>query len=423
MTLTFEYSGGEGHTVTIQWYHDGEALVDGDGVSGATTTTLTVPDTAEYDGSYYAIVTDEDVPDCVVQTSTLEVEVPDVCRLVITEQPDNASVDAGGEISLTVAYEGNVGPVTFQWLHDGTPLVDGTYGAATISGATTDTLTITGITEALAGDYSVVLTDSGLLDCTATSNNAEVEVAPVEPPADMYIWYDASQETVFSNDEKIGDGIVYDPPIHDWSGNNLDITLDAAGVGAQGPIYKTNQLNGLPVFEYPGPIGTGTDLGSGQSPMYSLGGIGWPIASTGITLALVCRRDNENALYDPLTLTGLDGSVAVRARIFSSASPTEVTYSARGFSTSTSVTAPLESWQILTFTFDFVEGIPRLKANNSESAGAVGAGTPSLTITQLQMCAVGAIAECLAYNTKLDDAGVAQLRTYLSQKWAIAITV
>jgi hypothetical protein len=178
MTLIFTYTGGDGHDVTIQWYHDGVALEDGDGVSGATTTTLTVPDEAAYDGEYYAILTDEDAEDCVVQTETIEVVIPGVCRLEITEQPVGVSVSAGDDVELTVAYTGEAGVVTFQWYLDGNPLVDGASGMATIAGATTATLTITDITVALAGSYTVVLADSGLLDCGATSEAAVVEVAP-----------------------------------------------------------------------------------------------------------------------------------------------------------------------------------------------------------------------------------------------------
>lgn len=187
MTIAFEYDGGEGHDIEIQWYHNGVALVDGGGVSGATTTTLTIPDEIEYDGEYYATVTDTNVPGCELTTDTVEVEIPDVCRLEITVQPQSQEVTEGGDLELTVAYTGEQGSVTFQWYLDGNPLTDGASGGSTISGATTDTLAITNIEAALAGDYTVVITDDGVLECEVESEAATVtvEVPPAENTISM----------------------------------------------------------------------------------------------------------------------------------------------------------------------------------------------------------------------------------------------
>lgn len=178
MTIAFEYDGGDGHDIEIQWYHNGVALVDGGGVSGATTTTLTIPDEIEYDGEYYATVTDTNVPGCELTTETVEVEIPDVCRLEITVQPQSQEVTEGGDLELTVAYTGEQGSVTFQWYLDGNPLADGASGGSTISGATTDTLAITNIEAALAGDYTVVVADTGVPECQVTSNPATITVNP-----------------------------------------------------------------------------------------------------------------------------------------------------------------------------------------------------------------------------------------------------
>jgi hypothetical protein len=183
MTITFAYQGGGEHDITIQWYHDGVALVDGTYgdvvISGATTTTLTIlnPD-ASYDGEYWATVTDNDVAECVIETDHVEVVN---CRLEITIQPISQSVEEGGTLELSVAYSGGIGVVTFQWYLDGSPLTDGISGGATVNGATTDTLTITTITTDFDGDYTVVITDPGAPECSAESNAATVDVE--EPPA------------------------------------------------------------------------------------------------------------------------------------------------------------------------------------------------------------------------------------------------
>lgn len=418
--FTTSYDGDVG-TVSVQWYKDDVALVDGptgtgSTISGATTTTLTITTSGEDDeGSYRATVTDDAFPDCSAQTDAATATIGAECALEITTQPVGGDFEVGDEIVMTVAHTGEVGTVTYQWFLNGVPLTDGPAGDATISGALTDTLTITNAQEAQTGSYTVQLTDDGVADCVVQSTVAEVTVTPPQPPANMYIWYKSDGETRFS------DGEIVNPPIQDFSGNDLDLTVDSSGTDI--PLYETNSLNGLPVFEYPGPVGSGSDISSFNTVIYSLAGIGFPITSTGITLAVVCRRDNQNNLYDPMTVTGLDGLVTTRARITSDGSPTDMTYTAHGYSTSAAVTVPLGAWQIITFTFDFVEGIPRIRSNDLTAAGAAGAGTPNLNQTQMQMCAVGAIAEILAYNTKLSDADLDQLRNYLSVKWGIPITV
>ncbi|MBI5380517.1 MAG: immunoglobulin domain-containing protein [Opitutae bacterium] len=88
----------------------------------------------------------------------------------ITGHPQNATVTAGGNATFTVTATGNA-PLAYQWRKDGT----------TISGATTSTYALTGVTATAAGAYSVVVSNSlG----SATSNNATLTVNPlaVAPP-------------------------------------------------------------------------------------------------------------------------------------------------------------------------------------------------------------------------------------------------
>jgi hypothetical protein len=180
MILTFSFEVVSGHTITIQWYKDDVAVVDGtfDGVvvAGSTTNTMTITDpTAAWNGEYYAIVTDS-TAECTTQTDPVDVEVPDVCALAITTQPVSQELEVGEDLELTVASSGSVGIVTYQWYLDGVALEDGASGDATISGATTATLSITSITEALAGDYTVILVDTNFADCSIESDVATVTV-------------------------------------------------------------------------------------------------------------------------------------------------------------------------------------------------------------------------------------------------------
>jgi hypothetical protein len=74
----------------------------------------------------------------------------------IATQPLSTTVYSGGTVTFSAAATGTP-PFTYQWRRNGTPLTDG--GA--ISGATTDTLTITGATAVNASDYTLAVTNSG----------------------------------------------------------------------------------------------------------------------------------------------------------------------------------------------------------------------------------------------------------------------
>ncbi|HEV2208129.1 MAG TPA: immunoglobulin domain-containing protein [Verrucomicrobiae bacterium] len=85
---------------------------------------------------------------------------------VISSQPSNVVVSVGGTATFFVGIS-NV-PVTYQWLFNGNPLANG----GGISGAQTATLTISGVTPAEVGNYSVVATNTTHLDQYVTSQSA-----------------------------------------------------------------------------------------------------------------------------------------------------------------------------------------------------------------------------------------------------------
>lgn len=76
----------------------------------------------------------------------------------ISQQPESQTVNVGLEVSFSVVATGT-GNLTYQWKKDGATLANGTnLGAATVSGATTNTLTLTGVQAADAAGYTVVVT-------------------------------------------------------------------------------------------------------------------------------------------------------------------------------------------------------------------------------------------------------------------------
>jgi hypothetical protein len=74
---------------------------------------------------------------------------------VITNQPTQVSVAAGGTASFTVGVSNTAG-VTYQWQHAGTNISDG----GEFSGTTSSTLTVTGVSAADTGHYRVLVSNS-----------------------------------------------------------------------------------------------------------------------------------------------------------------------------------------------------------------------------------------------------------------------
>jgi len=92
----------------------------------------------------------------------------------IASQPVSSAVYAGRTVHFSASATGSP-PLTYQWQKNGTNLSDG----GNISGATTGTLTIGNATAADAGNYTLVVTNSG---STATSNVAALSIAAAPVP-------------------------------------------------------------------------------------------------------------------------------------------------------------------------------------------------------------------------------------------------
>jgi pectate lyase len=92
---------------------------------------------------------------------------------LITTPPASQTVIEGGEVSFTVVASGTPAP-TYQWFKDGLPLTTG----GRISGATSDTLTITGAAMTDAGNYTVEATNSAGSDVSPAATLTVTSAAP-----------------------------------------------------------------------------------------------------------------------------------------------------------------------------------------------------------------------------------------------------
>jgi hypothetical protein len=150
-----------GNSLTYQWYKNGLPLSDGGNISGATTSILTV---SSLSGSDEATYTCEISGSCGSNQTTTGAVLTLATPPVITTQPSSKTACVGQTINLDIVISNPSGAV-YVWKKDGNVLSDG----GNISGATTATLTLTGIVLADAGSYTCEVS----LTCTgATASNA-----------------------------------------------------------------------------------------------------------------------------------------------------------------------------------------------------------------------------------------------------------
>ena len=91
---------------------------------------------------------------------------------IITVQPQSKTNNAGTAVTFLVSAA-SLHPMSFQWQKNGTNLVDG----GNLSGAITNALTITGISDSDVATYSVIVSN---VNGSVTSSNATLTV--IDPP-------------------------------------------------------------------------------------------------------------------------------------------------------------------------------------------------------------------------------------------------
>ncbi|MEA4846301.1 MAG: immunoglobulin domain-containing protein [Clostridiaceae bacterium] len=168
----FTVTAAGSSTLTYQWKKGGGNLSDGDRISGATTATISIAGTVKADeGSYTCYVTDG----ASGVTSSAAILTVNLVAPSITTQPSDRTISEGGNTSFTVAATGTT-PLSYQWKKNGSDLSNG----GSISGATTATLTITGVQMTDAGSYTCyVSNDAG--NMTSASATLTVNSTAVVP--------------------------------------------------------------------------------------------------------------------------------------------------------------------------------------------------------------------------------------------------
>jgi hypothetical protein len=165
-SATFSVTASGTPAPTFQWRKGTTNLTNGGNISGATTATLTISSVSAADvAANYNCVVSNACSSVTSGNATLSVNTAPS----ITAQPQNSTVCAGTSATFSVTATGTPSP-TFQWRKGTTNLTNG----GNISGATTATLTISGVSAAdVAANYNCVVSNA----CSSvTSGNATLVV-------------------------------------------------------------------------------------------------------------------------------------------------------------------------------------------------------------------------------------------------------
>jgi DNA/RNA endonuclease G (NUC1) len=167
--VTFAVSVTGSPIMTYQWRKDTLPI------GGATGSTLTLANVQAGDAASYDVVVTNSTSSVTSAPAVLTVNasIP-----VIVTQPVSRTAVTAENAGFTVVATGTA-PLTYQWRKDGVPLAN----MGNVSGATTASLLIAGVTAANGGSYDVVVTNP--LD-SVTSLAATLLVNP--PPPSTVFW-------------------------------------------------------------------------------------------------------------------------------------------------------------------------------------------------------------------------------------------
>jgi hypothetical protein len=158
-TATFTVTATGTAPLAYQWKRNGV------NIPGATAATLTLQNVTEAQAGTYTVVVSNAAGSVTSQPATLTVN-PAPTAPVITGQPQSLTVTAGGTATFTVTATGTA-PLAYQWKRNG----------VNIPGATAATLTLQNVTEAQAGTYTVVISNTA---GSVTSMAVTLTVLPAE---------------------------------------------------------------------------------------------------------------------------------------------------------------------------------------------------------------------------------------------------
>ncbi|HWI58095.1 MAG TPA: immunoglobulin domain-containing protein, partial [Bacillota bacterium] len=169
--------------LSFQWRSNGVNLANSARISGSTTATLSIASVQPADAADYSVLVTNAAGAIASVVATLTVRVPPT----ITTPPASRNVNAGTDVSFSATAAGTQ-PLSYQWLFNASPLVDG----AQLSGTTTPTLWVTNAQPANQGSYAVVVTNlAGAVTSAVATLTLIVPGSCSAPPAGLVSWWPA----------------------------------------------------------------------------------------------------------------------------------------------------------------------------------------------------------------------------------------
>ena len=166
-SATFTVEAASAQPLTYQWTKNGVNIL------GATNASYTIASAQVSDSAAYAVTITDGSSIVSTTSANLLVTSGTTTAPAITTHPSSQTVNEGATVTLTGAASGSPSP-TYQWRKDGNPLTNG----GVVSGATTTTLTLTGVTTSDAGSYTLMATNTA---GSAISNAATITVNSTGP--------------------------------------------------------------------------------------------------------------------------------------------------------------------------------------------------------------------------------------------------
>jgi uncharacterized repeat protein (TIGR03803 family) len=219
MTANFSVSIGSNALMYYQWRENGTNLSDVGNISGSGTGALSISDVTSNNIGVYSVILSNAAGVLASSNASLTI-VPSAPVIVL--QPASQSILPGAPASFSVAAVGNT-PYFYRWQFAGTNLSNG----VNISGATSGTLTVSNVTAANAGVYSVTV--SNTLGFT-TSTGALLSIIPVTVPG-------VTLSTLWSFTDGNSGEFLYSPLAQGKDGNFYGTTLEG-GVDGDGTVFK-----------------------------------------------------------------------------------------------------------------------------------------------------------------------------------------
>ena len=167
-TATFMVAASGGLPLFYHWQANGINLTDGGNVAGSATSTLTLDNVSLADVGTYSVIVSNAVG--AISSSNAFLKVISSSP-IITVQPTNQTAMLGSQASFAVGAAGNQ-PLFYRWQSNGTNLTDG----GNLSGSATTSLTVSNVSSADMGTYSVVVSNA-LGSVTSTGAVLAVVVA------------------------------------------------------------------------------------------------------------------------------------------------------------------------------------------------------------------------------------------------------